>query len=375
VTWEGGVKRQDKELVRRALHGDKDAFGELVRKYQSAVYGLCFHLVGDFTDAQDLAQEAFLRAYLDLYQLREPSKFAGWLYRLTENICKMWLRKRKPETVPLDMVNPDDLISSSPSPQEEMEKEELKFIVRRAINSLSEKSRLVLTLYYIDGLSYKEIGDFLGVPVSTVKTRLHRARLKLKGRLMRMVEKTFEEHELPEDFTEKVLREVSVVGIKGGSAREEGEKEEALRPSVHIVLIKKEEELEEAVKRAPKPQLPVLLLADKTEGEKVLPIWIGFPEALAISSKLEGKEFTRPMTHDLMANILREFGMKLTKVVIGELRENIFFAKLVIEMDGVMKEIDARPSDAVALALRLNAPIFVAEDLFRTSGCSPEEVQ
>ena len=81
------MNTQDTELVLRALQGDKKAFGELVDKHQGVVYGLCFHLVGNFADAQDLAQEAFVQAYLDLHQLREPDKFANWLYRVTMNVC------------------------------------------------------------------------------------------------------------------------------------------------------------------------------------------------------------------------------------------------------------------------------------------------
>ncbi|MFQ6044624.1 MAG: RNA polymerase sigma factor, partial [Candidatus Poribacteria bacterium] len=182
------MNTQDTELVLRALQGDKKAFGELVDKYQGVVYGLCFHLVGNFADAQDLAQEAFVQAYLDLHQLREPDKFANWLYRVTTNVCKMWLRKRKPDVDSLETISPTEFISALPSPQELVEREELQLMVRRAIDSLSGKNRLTITLYYMDGLSYQEISDFLDVPVSTIKSRLHKARLQLKEKLIKMVE-------------------------------------------------------------------------------------------------------------------------------------------------------------------------------------------
>jgi len=125
-TSEDVVKSQDAELVQRTLQGDKNAFDRLVSKYQGAVYGLCLHLVGNFADAQDLAQEAFVRAYLELYQLREPSKFANWLYRVTANVCKMWLRKRKTDIASLDTIVPAEFISTLPSPQEVVENEELQ---------------------------------------------------------------------------------------------------------------------------------------------------------------------------------------------------------------------------------------------------------
>jgi RNA polymerase sigma-70 factor (ECF subfamily) len=350
------VNTQDTELVIRALQGDKEAFGKLVDKYQGAVYGLCFHLVGNFADAQDLAQEALVRAYLDLHQLREPSKFASWLYRVTMNVCKMWLRKRKADFASLDTVAPTEFLSALPSPQEIVERKELQLAVRRAINSLSEKNRLTVTLYYMDGLSYQEISDFLGVPVTTVKSRLHKARLQLKEELITMVEKTFEEQKLPEDFAEKVLQEVSVARI-----------------TFETTKVKDLEGKEELRKT------PVLHLANKADEKEILPIWIGEAEGHAISTKLQGKESPRPMTHDLMANILQAFGMKLAKVVVSEIRETTFIAKLVIESNGVAKEIDARPSDSVALALRMNAPIFVAQDVLTKSGVkvagSPEAQQ
>jgi RNA polymerase sigma-70 factor (ECF subfamily) len=138
------MKMQDTELVIQALQGDKEAFGKLVDRYQGAVYGLCFHLVGNFADAQDLAQEAFVRAYLDLHQLREPSKFASWLYRVTMNVCKMWLRKRKTDIASLDTMTPTEFISEAPSPQEIAEKKELQLAVRQAINSLEVYGRFVL---------------------------------------------------------------------------------------------------------------------------------------------------------------------------------------------------------------------------------------
>ncbi len=167
----------DTTLVKKTIAGDNSAFGMLVQKYQSAVYGLCYHLVGNFADAQDLAQEAFVRAYQDLHQLREPAKFANWLHRLTRNICGMWLRRRKEQIVSLEEVSEEYFADSeTPQPLEELEREEMHQFVRQSIDALSEKNHLTVTLYYMDGLSYRDIGNFLGVPVSTVKSRLHESR-------------------------------------------------------------------------------------------------------------------------------------------------------------------------------------------------------
>lgn len=206
------MKLSDEVIIRRCLEGDGNAFSLLVEKYQNAVYGLCYHLVGNFTDAQDLTQESFIRAYLDLSQIRTPSKFAGWLYRVTANVCKMWLRNRKEaDNLPLEtLMQVREELADTRSLEEHAEVEDMRISIRDAISSLSEKNRLVITLYYIDGLSYDEIGDFIGLSESTIKSRLHRGRKQLKEELISMVEDDFSKHKLPEDFPEKVVQEVVV---------------------------------------------------------------------------------------------------------------------------------------------------------------------
>ena len=84
----------DEMLVKRTLKGDKDAFNQLVAKYQTRVYGLAVNILRNFSDAEDLAQEAFIRAYLSLHQLRDPAKFGAWLYRITQNLCRRWLQRK-----------------------------------------------------------------------------------------------------------------------------------------------------------------------------------------------------------------------------------------------------------------------------------------
>jgi len=324
----------DETLVKLTLSGDKNAYGQLVRKYQSAVYALCYHLAGNFADAQDLAQEAFVLAYLDLDQLREPAKFAGWLNKLTRNVCRMWLRQKSDEFVSLEDASEVDFIDQkTPSPLEEIEREETRQLVGKAIKGLSERNRLAVTLFYMDGLSYRDIGDFLGIPVSTVKSRLYEARKQLKEEFFKVVKKSFEEHKLPQDFADKVLREVSVSFIEKDSQ-----------------------------------QNPIVFLANKEDDLQRLPIWIGIPEGDAIERMLKGQEMPRPMTHDLIANILREYGIKLTAAVVAEIKENTFYSKLILDSNGEVKAVDSRSSDAIAIALRMNAPIFVEQSVLNQSG-------
>ncbi len=111
---------------------------------------------------------------------------------------------------------------------------------------------------------------------------------------------------------------------------------------------------------------PIVLLKT-VEGNKFLPIWIGHPEAASILMKLQGAGTPRPMTHDLLSEILGELEVKCTSVSVTELRENTFFASITLQVGGRELEIDSRPSDAIALAVRCGAPIFAAEDVIAES--------
>jgi len=199
----------DEILVRETLSGDKNAFGKLVEKYSSAVYGQAYHLVGNFADAQDLAQEAFTTAFLKLHQLEDHTRFAGWLRTITVNICRMWLRKQKEEISRLEEIDEQKMHTNQLSPEDELIAKEERDMVMRAIASLSEKSQLTVTLYYLDGMTYEEIANFLGVTRSAIDSRLQRARKRLKQEMLKMTERTFKEHKLPEDFRTRVMESLS----------------------------------------------------------------------------------------------------------------------------------------------------------------------
>jgi uncharacterized protein len=111
---------------------------------------------------------------------------------------------------------------------------------------------------------------------------------------------------------------------------------------------------------------PIVLLKT-AEGNKFLPIWIGHPEAAAILMKLQGQATPRPMTHDLVTDILGQLSAQVTRITVTELRENTFYAQITVQQDGSEIEIDSRPSDAIALALRADAPIFAADEVIEES--------
>lgn len=193
------MSRTDGQIVQRTLDGDRLAFGELVDRYRHMVYGLGYHLTGEFEAARDLAQEAFIQAYLKLAQLRDPEKFAGWLRRIVVNVQRTQVRSRRLATVALE----DEARSMPQAPQPS----DTESVVRDALGSLREPDRLALTLHYIDGYSCAEIAGFLGVLPEAVKSRLARARQRLKREITTMVEETFEREHLPKDFTARTVSE------------------------------------------------------------------------------------------------------------------------------------------------------------------------
>jgi RNA polymerase sigma-70 factor (ECF subfamily) len=211
----------DEELVRKTLEGDDDAFESLVTKYQSAVYSWAFHILKNFTDAQDLAQESFIEAYFNLPTLQELSKFASWLRSITTNLCISWLRRQKPlesfeklteETSEEDMLKLMMNQRQTSTPDEEYERREMQEMVMSAIGKLSQRNQVVITMYYLNGLSYKNIADFLSVSESAVKSRLHRARNQLKEEIDKMAQEVLSQQHISEEFVEEIR--TGIGGIK-----------------------------------------------------------------------------------------------------------------------------------------------------------------
>ncbi|MFQ6039406.1 MAG: sigma-70 family RNA polymerase sigma factor, partial [Candidatus Poribacteria bacterium] len=217
------MKKNDAELVKDVLQGDQTAFGELVKRYQAAVYGYAYHLLSNFDEAEELCQEVFIQAYTNLANLKEAKKFPSWLRTITRNVCISFIRQKE-RLRSFENAVPKRPI---PTPEEEYEQRELSGQLMEAVNTLSERNQLLLTLFYLDGLSYKEIGDFLEVPLNTVKVTLRRARNQLKERLIQTVEEGFKQHKLSSEFVQKVSKaieerkNITLLGIKVHNGDEE----------------------------------------------------------------------------------------------------------------------------------------------------------
>jgi RNA polymerase sigma-70 factor (ECF subfamily) len=186
-----GKASGDADLVRRARRGDVEAFGEIVERHQNHLYNAAYHLLGSEEDAEDVAQEAFVRAFRALENFEGRAKFSTWLYGIMVNCVRnIWRRHgRRPVIHNLgDYAGGEEGRSFDPpgeggNPVDAYMREERVDAVRAAIASLSEDMREVIVLRDIEGLTYEEMADAIGAPEGTVKSRLHRARMALKERL------------------------------------------------------------------------------------------------------------------------------------------------------------------------------------------------
>ncbi len=177
-------------LVTAAQQGDKDAFGQIVTRFQDMAYASAYAMLGDLGLAQDVAQEAFIDAYLNLTKLRDPAAFPGWFRRIVIGNSHRQLRGRPAATVSLDDVG--SLYANLHDPVDLLETAQLRQSIHDAIGALPEGQRLATALFYVEGYSHKEIASFLEVPVSTIKKRLFDARHTLKTRMIPMVQQTLQ---------------------------------------------------------------------------------------------------------------------------------------------------------------------------------------
>jgi RNA polymerase sigma-70 factor (ECF subfamily) len=181
----------DHGLIEAARAGRTEAFGLLVRRYQDRLYPTVFRLTGCPEEAQDVLQEAFLRAYTKLGRFRGGSSFYTWLYRIAVNLA-LSARRRRPRA-PLGDGCRDGAAGPAADPAEydpslPLERTERDRLIQEALNALAPDHRAVVVLKEYDGLRYEEIGVVLGVPVGTVRSRLHRARCELRERLRSLVD-------------------------------------------------------------------------------------------------------------------------------------------------------------------------------------------
>jgi RNA polymerase sigma factor (sigma-70 family) len=329
----------DSELVAATLAGDRAAFGRLIDRHAERAATVAGSILGR-TDAEDVVQEALLAAYLGLDCLRRPERFGGWLYAITANLAKMRLRQRGSH-VSFDELGGRSFaaveVDLRLTPQEAVEEAELLGLVRSAFEALPPRQRDVALLYYVDGLSCGEIAALLGSSTGAVRVGLHRARHELRRRL---------------DRKESVMPEVTLEDVIVRAVPTEAEE-----PTIA------------------NDRLRVVLLREKDGDGRLLPIWVGAPEGDALALQLGGDSMPRPLTADLMARLLEAAGASVERVTINSLRDETFYAVVRIVARGEAQEIDSRPSDALNLAARVGAQVFVDDEVMANAGIAGDDLE
>src|SRR4051794_15776214 len=292
----------DAALVIAARAGDRDAFATLVERHYAVLLACCRRALGDPAGAADVAQDAVVLALLGLERLRRAESFGPWLVGIGLNVARRAIDRA---TLPLDGLR--EPASDAPGPAELAETSLAAERVRGAIADLATGQRDAVTLFYLAGLSAPEVAEQLASTHSAVKTRLHKARAALRASLSDLRE-------------EPEMVPMRIADVRAGDK--------------HVVL-----------------------LAER-DGTRRLPIWIGAGEATALALRLGAVELPRPGTYDLTGELLRAAGTGVQEVRIVRLTDMTFYAQVVLAGGAA---VDARPSDALNLALAADAPILVDE--------------
>jgi len=176
----------DAQLVARSIAQDQEAFGQLIDRHAAAIVNLGYRMVGNRTEAEDLAQETFLAAYKALSTFRADSKFSTWLYRIATNKCKDWLRVKRPGQGQYDLdadASLDLYVTEDRTPEVLLSRQQVAQELEQAIQRLPLLYREAFVLKHVEGLSYEEMEDILGVSGDTLKMRVYKGRVQLSREL------------------------------------------------------------------------------------------------------------------------------------------------------------------------------------------------
>lgn len=303
---------------------------ELLRRHWDTAVLLAERVLGSPDLARDAVQEAAIAAMTDVERLRSPDRFGAWFCGIALNVARKWLRQLGSEVPGLRPEVP----SAAPDPAEAAEIADTAARVRDAIAALADGQQHAVRLFYLQGLSHREAAEELGISVGAVKARLHQARAALAPKLVQFSTTTAREATV----TEAAEVEWADVTVRG------------LARTDHDDAARREH---------------IMILAER-DGDRALPIWIGPAEAAVLALALESVETPRPFPYKLAIGLVEAAGGRVTGVRITRLADSIFYAVVEVEGPAGRREVDARPSDAVNLAVVTGAPIRVNAELLHT---------
>lgn len=356
TNWQPHEEAADSDLVARCLAGDTLAFAALIDRHRGRLERLLRVLVGDAALRDDVWQETLLRAYFHLDQLRDPARFAAWLCTIAANQARTQRNTTGKTTLAWEELSdraPNALrfaIDVTLSPEERMIQNELASRVRQAITDLPPAEQEAVLLVYLEGMSHKEVAAELGATLSAVKVRVHRGRRRLQVALQGEVDQI-----LPQQWKEHKMIRVDVHDIMLEMADPGPDAQQNLMPKLADILTGNR-----------------IILLKEQAGTRAVAIWVGPYEAANILLGLEQRALPRPLTYDLTKALLDLGEITLERAVVQRLHENTYYGNLIVKVGEATSEIDCRPSDAINLALRLEAPIFVAGEVMDQIAFAPE---
>ena len=343
----------DADLVRAARRGLKAPMAELLGRHWETAVALATSVLGSPDLARDAAQEAAIAAMTDLERLRSPDRFGAWFCGIALNVARRWFRQLKPEVAGLALPY---LPSADPDPAQAAELADTAERVRDAIAALADGQRDAVRLFYLQGLSHREVAAELGISVGAVKARLHQARAALAPRLA------------------PLTGPLSTGPLSTARQHTAVHKEDAVAaadtPEWTEVYVQGIARPGDDEKLDPSERSFVMILAER-DGERTLPIWIGPAEAATLALALESVETPRPFAYKLAVGLVEAAGSRISEVRITRLTDAVFYASVILPGPDGPREVDARPSDAVNLAVVCGAPILLNSELFDAADCRP----
>lgn len=316
----------------RARTGDSHAFGLLAERYLPKLRKWIGSRVGQ-DKIDDLCQETLLQAFESIESLSNPDRFSAWLRGISLNVIRMHYRHHSKEHI-VYLNEKEEVYAKNINsvfkdlPEKKVEEKLRTDQIAEALTKVTQKYQEVLTLFYLNEMSYKEISMNLGISISAVKSRMFRGRKLIKTQLSRT--------------------------------------EEALMQETQRLL---EANIQEVYRSEMEDKEPLAIIILKVLNQRnFLPIWVGEGEGQAILMILRGETAPRPLTHNLMTSLLEAAGVKVERVVVTKLKNEVFHSEVRIRGRNGEVDVDARPSDAIALALGIGVPIFIEQGVLEAAG-------
>ncbi len=357
----GERQPDDADLVEAARLGDRAAFAVLVERHRSIAIGLAGGVLENRHIVVDVVQEATVTAMVGLDRLRTPAKFGPWFAGIALNVARRWWRDARHACVASN--EPRDL---PVGPEELAVQADLADRIRAAVERLPRGQRDAVFAFYWKGLSHADAAAELGVSPGAVKARLHQARASLAPSLASYVARR----------TPRSEGAVDRATARFHHTRKESQMSQAVSPSDSRDWISVDVDEVHRSRDDDEPLDFHAVVLRECTGERRAAIYIGAAEATALAFSLETVEMPRPMTYEMTSRLVRAAGARVAEVRITHLSGRTVFAVVGVETAAGLREVDARPSDALNLALVTGVPLLVESKAFEAlASCSLRDWQ